>query len=566
MPIPESPRRMPAVVCDGVQDTFPFDFLVFEDTDVRVVLFDTDTGLETELVLATDYTVTLNGDQDADPGGDVITNDPPADNFTLTIIGGMPYSQTTALPDGGAYRAEQVELALDRLGVLVQQLKEEIDRCAQVPVSSEDADDLNDAINTLAANLDALLVIVNNISDLLVIAADIADINALAALSAEIATLGAIAADITAVAAIDSEVVTVAGIGAAVTAVAGIAAAVSTVASIAADVSTLAAISANVTTVAGISANVTTVAGISAGVTTVAGISADVTTVAGIDTEVVTLAGLQAEIEALYADLSNLAAKVPRTSATGSAIMPAGTTAQRDGSPAFGYTRANSSLTRMEWWNGTAWAAMGGDTLDTTRIDVASATTVDLTANAPATRHINITGTTTITAFTVAVGLAYFVRFNASLTLTNNASIVTQSGANITTQAGDTCILRATAANTVEVLSYREGRIASQPGSAPLYGARAWANFNGTGTVAIRAAGNIGSVTDNGTGNYRPNLTTAMPDDSYSVVCQWGGTAGITGGRLYDDSSARTTSAFSVLALAAGTPQDCAQVNVAVYR
>jgi hypothetical protein len=51
---------------------------------------------------------------------------------------------------------------------------------------------------------------------------------------------------------------------------------------------------------------------------------------------------------------------VTKTSNTGSAVMPAGTTGQRDGVPAFGYTRANSTLNRMEWWNGTLWAAMGG--------------------------------------------------------------------------------------------------------------------------------------------------------------------------------------------------------------
>jgi len=99
-------------------------------------------------------------------------------------------------------------------------------------------------------------------------------------------------------------------------------------------------------------------------------------------------------------------------------------------------------------------ALSGADLLNTTRIDVASATTVDLTASAPNTRNINITGTTTITGFTVAIGQVYFVRFNAALTLTNNSAIITQTGANITTSAGDTCILRSTAANTVEVLSY----------------------------------------------------------------------------------------------------------------
>lgn len=95
---------------------------------------------------------------------------------------------------------------------------------------------------------------------------------------------------------------------------------------------------------------------------------------------------------------------------------------------------------------------------DTTRIDVPSADTVNLTNSAPNTRHINITGTTGITSFTVASGLCFFVRFNAALTLTNNANIVTQSGANITTAQGDTCILRATSANVVEVLAYTPAR------------------------------------------------------------------------------------------------------------
>jgi hypothetical protein len=54
-------------------------------------------------------------------------------------------------------------------------------------------------------------------------------------------------------------------------------------------------------------------------------------------------------------------------------------------------------------------------------------------------------------------------------------------------------------------------------GSAPVYAARAWVNFNGTGTVAIRASGNVSSITDNGTGDYTVNFTTAMPDANYAV-------------------------------------------------
>ena len=54
--------------------------------------------------------------------------------------------------------------------------------------------------------------------------------------------------------------------------------------------------------------------------------------------------------------------------------------------------------------------------------------------------------------------------------------------------------------------------------SAVAYGCRAWVNFNGTGTVAIRASGNVTSITDGGTGIYEINFTTAMPDANYASI------------------------------------------------
>lgn len=48
--------------------------------------------------------------------------------------------------------------------------------------------------------------------------------------------------------------------------------------------------------------------------------------------------------------------------------------------------------------------------------------------------------------------------------------------------------------------------------------AKAWVNFNGTGTVSIQASFNVSSITDNGTGTYTVNFTTAMPDANYIVV------------------------------------------------
>jgi len=62
-------------------------------------------------------------------------------------------------------------------------------------------------------------------------------------------------------------------------------------------------------------------------------------------------------------------------------------------------------------------------------------------------------------------------------------------------------------------------------GSAPVYACRAWVNFQGTDTVAIRASGNVSSITDNGTGRYTANFNTAMSDVNYAAQC----TSGLTG-------------------------------------
>jgi hypothetical protein len=56
--------------------------------------------------------------------------------------------------------------------------------------------------------------------------------------------------------------------------------------------------------------------------------------------------------------------------------------------------------------------------------------------------------------------------------------------------------------------------------SAIAYGCRAWVNFNGESTVAIRASGNVSSITDNGTGDYTVNFINAMPDANYTLVNQ----------------------------------------------
>jgi len=106
-------------------------------------------------------------------------------------------------------------------------------------------------------------------------------------------------------------------------------------------------------------------------------------------------------------------------------------------------------------------------------------------------------------------------------------------------------------------------------GSAPIFACRAWVNFNGTGTVAIRASGNVSSITDNGVGDYTVNFTTAMPDANYSVagVAGLDGTGGNTTGsiKVRDDLTAPTTAAVRVAHAGSGF-LDAVRVFVQIFR
>ena len=101
-------------------------------------------------------------------------------------------------------------------------------------------------------------------------------------------------------------------------------------------------------------------------------------------------------------------------------------------------------------------------------------------------------------------------------------TITTSSGSgNITLgQSGETITIPSGATTTLTDGISGDLKFNSGFGSvATAYGCRAWVNFNGTGTVAIREDGNVTSITDNGTGLYTVNFTTAMPDTNYAVAC-----------------------------------------------
>jgi hypothetical protein len=109
--------------------------------------------------------------------------------------------------------------------------------------------------------------------------------------------------------------------------------------------------------------------------------------------------------------------------------------------------------------------------------------------------------------------------------------------------------------------------------AATAYGCRAWVNFDGTGTVAIRGSGNVSSITDNGTGDYTVNFTTAMPDTSYcGVALPNDGSPGTNLVIACENSTrTKTTSAFNIWTAYGGngvnkTLYDVNTVNVSIFR
>jgi len=100
-------------------------------------------------------------------------------------------------------------------------------------------------------------------------------------------------------------------------------------------------------------------------------------------------------------------------------------------------------------------------------------------------------------------------------------------------------------------------------GSAPVYACRAWVNFDGTGTVSIRASGNVSSITDNGVGVYTVNFATAMPDVDFAL-------AGMSRGAVSDLTESQggrsTTTVVLITYNTSGSNADYDYTHTAIFR
>ena len=139
-------------------------------------------------------------------------------------------------------------------------------------------------------------------------------------------------------------------------------------------------------------------------------------------------------------------------------------------------------------------------------------------------------------------------------------------GTTVSTISGTSVTLSGTVGATLssDPVSFYTANKALSPGLVAGGLCRAWVNFNGTGTVAIRAANNVSSITDNGSGDYTVNFVTAMPDANYSAVGSTnnGGTIGgwyVVTPFVYSTGSVR-------VGTTAGSSTDNSLISVSIFR
>ena len=151
MTISSETRKAGPFLGTGAISEYPFNFAVFTDSDLLLVSAD-DNGADTTLVLGTDYTVSLNADQDSSPGGEITLTAPLPLDHLLVITSEVEALQPVDLTNQGGFYPSVVNAALDRLTILIQQIKEQVSRSLKVSITS-----------TADATPDAILAEVNDV-------------------------------------------------------------------------------------------------------------------------------------------------------------------------------------------------------------------------------------------------------------------------------------------------------------------------------------------------------------------------------------------------------------------
>jgi hypothetical protein len=230
-------------------------------------------------------------------------------------------------------------------------------------------------------------------------------------------------------------------------------------------------------------------------------------------------------------------------------------------------------------FNGSGNVTAAG-TLATVNANVGSFTNASVTVNAKGLVTAVSNGTAGGTVTSVAATVPSFLSISGSPITTSGTLAIGLSGTALPVANGGTGVTTSTGSGnnvlstspTLITPNINSAQFATVSGTAPLYAARAWVNFNGTGTVVINASGNVSSITDNGTGDYTVNFTTALPDANYALggFVTNGGAGMCLGIASSASTAAPTTKTTTAVRLSARTTggglQDVYDGNVILLR
>lgn len=135
MAISKESRRSGPYVGTGTVKTYPFDFLM-RNAEYVAVYQSVEGGTEDRKLGAQEFSVTLNSDQENNPGGTVTLESALASGVNLSIVSEVPYTQNLVLTNKGGFYPESINDAEDERVIQIQQLYEALQRCVSVPVTS----------------------------------------------------------------------------------------------------------------------------------------------------------------------------------------------------------------------------------------------------------------------------------------------------------------------------------------------------------------------------------------------------------------------------------------------